>query len=199
MENCICFHQCRRQQRFSDVQEPCVKSGFWRGVRACGKRWQGFCFLFFFLNFFSSDCVTERGRAGEHCQTKRVLSQHQSSFLSRQLGRATSLLLSPFSLGFSLLLTHMLSLPPLSTHMCVLSFLLLTNLGYCMLFFALCISSPFSLSWARSLPTPTYTTSYKNNFGGKKCDTGFGVFLFELVLLCELSKKKWHVLTFMPL
>lgn len=58
-----------------------------------------------------------------------------------------------FSFALSLLqgfltLAHPYALPPLpfplSTHMCVLSFLLLTNLGYCMLFFALCISSPFS-------------------------------------------------------
>lgn len=45
--------------------------------------------------------------------------------------------------------------------MCVLSFLLLTNLGYCMLFFAHCISSPFP----RSLPT---TNCYKNDLGERK-------------------------------
>lgn len=78
----------------------------------------------------TSSVVIVSGRTGEHCQTKRVLSQHQSSFLPRQLGRATSLSLThslpsslpPFSLGFSLLLTHthFCSLPPPCTHVCAL-------------------------------------------------------------------------------
>lgn len=78
----------------------------------------------------TSSVVIVSERAGEHCQTKRVLSQHQSSFLPRQLGRATSLSLTPplpssllpFSLGFSLLLTHMLSPPSLHTCVCSPSF-----------------------------------------------------------------------------
>lgn len=120
--------------------------------------------LFFFLNFFSCDCVTERGRAGEHCQTKRVLSQHQSSFLSRQLGRATSLLLSPFSLGFSLLLTHMLSPPSVHTCACSPSFSLQIWAIAC--YFLL---SAFPLpSLCHELAPFQHQTATKMILGGKK-------------------------------
>lgn len=101
--------------------------------------------------------------------------------------------LPPSLLSGFLTLAHPYALSPLLAHMCVLSLLLLTNLGYCKLFFALCTSSPFSLSWARSLPT---TNCCKEGFG-KKCGTGFGA--LASVPVCELGKKKWHVLAFTPL
>lgn len=51
------------------------------------------------------------------------------------------------------------------------------------------------LSVMRSLPSKTAIKLIL----GKRCDTGFGLFVFESVPLCELGRKKWHVLTFMPL
>lgn len=69
----------------------------------------------------TSSVVIVSERAGEHCQTKRVLSQHQSSFLPRQLGRATSLTpsLPPSLLPGFLTLAHPYA-PPQCTHVCAL-------------------------------------------------------------------------------
>lgn len=59
-------------------------------------------------------CQRERARAREHCQTKRVLSQQLSSFLPRQLGRATPPPLPPLVLplppsSFKSVLLHAIS------------------------------------------------------------------------------------------
>lgn len=167
--------------RASDQDEECVH------VRKDGKFKE------------TSSVVTVSERAGEHCQTKRVLSQHQSSFLPRQLGRATSLSLTPSlpsslpSLWVSHSCSPICSLPPPCTHVCALppspykSGLL--QAIFCSLHFLSLLSVMSSF--------PPNNQLLQRRFWKKKCGTGFGA--LASVPVCELGKKKWHVLAFTPL
>lgn len=190
------FVSAEGSRRSQTCRDRLLKSGF---LTRSARMWEKMAKLFFFFLILLQLwlCHRERERAGEHCQTKRVLSQHQSSFLSRQLGRATSPSLSPFSKGFSLLLTHMLSplLPfPLSVHTCA-----------CSPSFSLQIWAIACYFLPSAFPLPSHELASFQRQTARKMILGKSVILdsrvlvFESVPVCELGKKNWHVWTFMPL